>query len=409
MKIITRSMCVAVSVALFSQFAVSAEIEKSVLKAENAFNNVEMDFSAVIPLPAKPAAYSANSYSEDVYTGDPRSVTIERHNSDKELSTVVDVPIYKVYTTYELVTVSYEELVCSDIAGDGKGNWHGFYNAPSRTKAQKLADAVAGIGEKTAQCVVNSNAFNSKPRTWREFKSAMKRADSDCGKGLYYRTVVQYGKQNAENLGYAGGVDCVVNETVELILKPVEKKDYVKTISLNFKILIDNAPLLPSETEQVTCLFDGFKAMIETNSRYNYYEIIREGESSFRLKGQRRLASPNNSLELEYIPQTSANSAVIRVNDSDYIKDADSAQAQTFVHITVRRPKSFWFDEKVCEADKLLQNGKGEININKLLDSGKNPIKSGEKFYVEYSLVRSNSRFNNDSKSNVKDTPGFVR
>jgi len=357
------------------------------------------------PLPdALPALAQQGSRQSDAYVGESKTQTITRRAGETEFSARMEIPIYRVWTELTLGTVSYQELVCDTAPGEGKGNWYGFFNAPSYEKADRLADAISGIGPGTAQCVVNSGAFSSKPRTWSDFKSRMRIAEESCGNGLYYKAVVQYGQTNAKNLGYAGEEDCHMETRTELVLKPVERREYSRTVNVDFRLQIEKAPLLPSESETFDLICDGFKAVVQANSRFNRYQIEKSGDADFVLTGERGRVKPNNSLAVGVAP-TANKDVLLSIADMDFQPGLDNPQAQTIAVLSVRVPR-FLRDKEIGLIRVPLVNGKAEATLNQYVGSA---LPSGKEYRIEYRLSRMNSSFNNTSESSTSETAKFTR
>lgn len=357
----------------------------------------------------KPRTASAMGALQGVYSGDETSRTLVRKPGQDSMTVEMETQVYRVFTTIELVLETYEDIECRETRGEGRGDWHGLFSAPKREKAARLAQSVKGVGEATAQCILDSGAFSSKPRSWSAFKSRMKQADETCGKGTYYRVVVQYGRENAANLGYYSDQDCQAVQRQELVLRPVEHREPDHVARVAVRVRIHNAPLLPSESESINISFDGVNVTVNPSSRYNRFQVARTGDHDYVLEGQRQRVSPNNTLAVEILARGMGK--VLRLTDTDFTPTIgmDSAHAQTFAKIKIRQKgdwKRAWIDKTVAETSIPLNGGSSSTDLEQMLGSS---VPKGEKYYLEYSLQRMNSRLSNDSASGAKDTPEFTR
>lgn len=335
---------------------------------------------------------------------EPDNRDAARHYNENEMTVRREAVVYRVWEEMEPVLVTYERLECSSYPGEGKGNWHGFFNAPKKEKAKRLADAVKGIGPKTATCVVEKNVFSSKPRSWSAFESAIEQANSLCGKGIYNNVIIQHGKDNMENLGYYNPEVCALIRDQRTVDRPVPKKVQIRTIPRDVRMSFANAPLLPSETETFSVSFDGFSAKVDAPSFYNRYTVQQTGDFDFLLAGERQRTTPSNSLTVLVMPR--GREMVLRITDSDYIKGLDNPRAETMAQITVMKVISWWPDKQVLQTTKPISNGQAEFSLSEILGSAVNP---GESFWIKYSLIRTNSRLNNESSSGMSKTQEYKR
>lgn len=368
------------------------------LASERVSSDATVPDVAAVPL--------ANGLSE-TYVGERKTETITRHAGENKFSAPMEVKIYRVWTDLIPQSVEYVELVCATPPVGDNGNWYGFYDAdvPPSEKAKRLADAIAGIDPVTAQCVVDSLAFQLRPRSWPEFKSCMKSADSKCKNGIYYRAIAQYGRTNTKNLGYADAVNCRKEKQRERMSVPIERKTYSRTAKADVSLEIKNAPLLPSESETFQLIFDGFKAVVQPNSRYSDYRIKKSGDFDFVLTGRRKLVTPNNSLAVEVLPTSSAD-VLLRITDLDYQPEVDITQVQTCAILSVMRPRDLFWDSEIVKIRIPLVNGKTEVTLNQYVGF---ELPRGKTYYVKYSLTRRNSRLNNISESLTLETAQLTR
>jgi hypothetical protein len=119
---------------------------------------------------------------------------------------------------------------CETQPGTGQSPlWNAYFSAPKSQKGLALANAVAGIGEKTGDKIVaDGRFFRSKPRSWEAFSSEAGSASAAglIAPGAYQDIVGKFAHANQVNLGYLTRVNCptkVVSEPVwELVDYPAE-------------------------------------------------------------------------------------------------------------------------------------------------------------------------------------------
>lgn len=348
------------------------------------------------------------------YSGDPVSRGVERNaRTPQTVAVELETQVYRVFTTLEPVLETYEDLECREVEGEGRGDWHGLFSAPKREKAKRLADAVQGIGEGTAQCIIDSGAFSSKPRSWSAFQKRIREAEEVCGKGIYYRVVVQHGRDNVSSLGYYNDQDCRTVQRQERVNRPVEHREPDHMARVTVQLTFRGGPLRPSESESFSVHYDGITAGVEPSSRYNRYQVTQTGASDFVLDGQRQRTTPTNTLSLEVLRRGLG--MVIQLTDPDSRNViGESANAQTFAMLKIRQKVIFdWKhpiatlkDKTVGETTIPLYGGGATPDLEKVLG---NLVPRGEKYYFEYALVRKNSLLNNDKQSNSKESVEFTR
>lgn len=77
--------------------------------------------------------------------------------------------------------------------------WNCYWNVKNVDKEAILASKIRGVGATTAHKMVEAGAFNSKPRTWEEFKAEIKRLSSKPGlNDLYDNVVGKFGSSNKD-------------------------------------------------------------------------------------------------------------------------------------------------------------------------------------------------------------------
>lgn len=137
------------------------------------------------------------------------SYTIKRTQTQTEFRDIeLKAEVYDVEERWQKELYTWTEYDCDYVPGDGKGDWHGFYEAPMSQKPNALAAAIKGIGATRAELIVYSrnDYFKRKPRSWNEFKNEIWRIENDSNeealRGVYNDVVIRYGDENRANLGY---------------------------------------------------------------------------------------------------------------------------------------------------------------------------------------------------------------
>ncbi|OGS00564.1 MAG: hypothetical protein A3G41_06505 [Elusimicrobia bacterium RIFCSPLOWO2_12_FULL_59_9] len=361
----------------------------------------------------------------------------QRKAGQNQFSTAIETQVNWVWTEtwretwreegYD--TVDHWKTVCEKVPGNGKGDWHGFYgefSGVSGNRPEQLAAAVKGIGNSTAECLVEKGLLRDKPDDWDAFKARMRQAENACGKQIYDNVIEKYGGENAQKLGYSKQEVCEQKNFPRNVpyvddwreVKPEPKSELANNAKRAFNIIVQGAPLLPSEEETITAEFDGLSADVRADSRYNNYTKTVKG-NQYTLTGRRLLATPNNSLKMQ-IRNAGANQ-VLSITDHDYIKGLDNPQAQTSAvisvikKITTTKEVGWWpFKRTVTEeTTKLaaqdtipLKNGQAEKSFS---DIAKFSVAPRDKFFVEFEVQRTNSKFNNNTTSPKQTTPDYTR
>lgn|GEM_PF-2411423 len=361
----------------------------------------------VQPLLITPAMPAGIPIGQPSYRGETKTQVLTLRTNQNDFTVPMEVNVYRVWTELVPVLREYDDYDCKESQGNGReGDWRGFFNAPRGQKPQALADAIKGIGPRTAECIVDNNILSSKPRSWGAFKNKMREASDVCDKSIYGHVIVQYGSENSQNLGYRGNQECTVTRRQDIVLEEQERREINHTVRREFHVHAQGGQYLPSESETIEFSYDGLsEPKIETGGDawrggLNQYLIQKRSDSDYVLVGNGRFpVKPNNSISIEFLnlPQYGS---VVRVTDLDYVAGLDNPQAQTFVTIVAKKNR-FGPDKTLRESRVLLQNGKADKSLASLLGPD---VKPGDKYYFEYRLERQNSRFNNTSKSEEKET-----
>jgi len=316
------------------------------------------------------------------------SVNVTFKNGVTQQRGVLTISKYMIVTTYVRDTETYNVLVC-DENDNGKGDWKGFYNVRKEDKAAALDKAIKGVGPVTSKCIVANGLLSSKPRSWNAFKIVMRNADDVCGGGIYYNTVVKYGGENAQNLGYAGA-NCQTVSVTEPVLKAVEQKELVARYQQDFTVTVEGAKFLPDESDKIAVSADenGLHAISNSFSPRNHYDTISTGRQIVELKATRIMKTPD-------APAYQAlGGSRIAVADKQFFAGFDK-KARTELTVTIEKSFLGMGGKDVGIKTVVMTNGKAMVDVADMLGE----IKAGKKYIVKLALRKLGSEYFNASYS----------
>lgn len=292
----------------------------------------------------------------------------------------------------------------NDVPADGKGgDWKGFFSATKEDKPYRLAEAIKGIGVETARRLVNDGFFDSKPRSWADFKKKVQEADNEFQTGFSYDVIVKFGKENMINLGYLVEGQC--GYKTEMVERLVPVRTFVRNEVRQYQVRINNAPLLNGESEKITVSFDGVEDSINVNSYYNDYKIDRwnqNGQVVFDLAGVRKQVRPANDLN---VTANVANGKLeLSVTNTAFDAEVAAMEDMTIVG-KVEIDKGSWKNTFSRQStldlgtfEKALSKTSSETNVG---DVGVQ-IPAGTNVTVSYEVRVNGSRFHSNEKSSSK-------
>jgi hypothetical protein len=341
--------------------------------------------------------------SAQEYEGRPVEAVATRMNKDLrdrvELRRSLTTNIDRVITTYRWETVQVPRTVCTTEPGDGNNNWNGFFNVPKAQKPAALAATVKGIGQSTAQKMVDGGFFHSKPRSWEEFKAEIMRAENAIGTGFSHEVLVTYGTENMRNLGYYSEQTCkIVYDTVN-VRREYKQREHVRTVTSKFTIILEGSALLNGEREDFTISYDGFRDSLGVSSRYNQYTSSRQQAGDtviYRLRANRLRVTPANSLVVNL--ENNGGRMSLNIADQAYDAEMGSQLGQTVLVASIYQSR-FGFDKKVAVIEKVINL----TNQFTRLDTTFAPVR-GKDIYVTYSLRRVGSRYHNANPSPAQNS-----
>lgn len=219
--------------------------------------------------------------------------------------------------------------------GAGKSpQWDAFYSAKKEDKAEALADAIKGVGAKTAEALITGGYFNSKPRTWDAFKTQIKKAAADKAITQSIATLVlsTYRSDNISVLGYASGActelayvcdDVILLRPSQRITKSCSHTDeyVIETKAVNYTFNVNNAVLLPFETEKLSLSVSGSASELELKpSYYNSYQFNVVSDSGNQVVvdvngiGRKQVNLPESALQSVNLSNLDSKTANLQIN-----------------------------------------------------------------------------------------------
>ena len=169
-------------------------------------------------------------------------------------------------TNEQITSVVYS---CEDTEANGsKGDWNDFYNVSPSQKADRLAQSIKGVGEKTAPYLVPYFSAG-KPHSWSAFSSLILKASREMEKeginaGWASQVLYRYKQENIKNLGYlAANCDATVK------VYTYSNREKIRDLTALVKVKVQNLSLLPGETEKMSVSYDGKRVTASARSTYN--------------------------------------------------------------------------------------------------------------------------------------------
>jgi len=342
--------------------------------------------------------------NSDVYfKAVPKTITFNITASD--IGTVKtyseDIKINQVITKLVQEKRQCSIIQCDEIpANPKKGDWKNYFNVPKNKKAEALAEAILGIGEKTAQRIIDAGYFKSKPQTWYEFSREIKNAQKTLkqqGYNFNFEDLVLnvYGEENAKNLGYYSSQSCSLQyyECTALVEKKYE--EFYKYAHVTGKIQVKEAKLQPFEVEKIKLTITNVPGDVYlSGSLYNEYNqetiIGSDGNSFTTLTATKRIKNilPDEAIKATLYKDQQGLYLVISANDNYIPKNYEPTSTLRFTYDVCREN---WFGgcfEVVRDLRYIeIQNKTHIIRLN----DGK--YKEGSKYYVRYKYKRMNSQY----------------
>jgi hypothetical protein len=316
----------------------------------------------------------------------------------------------------EVRTGTCYETKCEGGAGRSAA-WDAFFSAKKEEKATKLAAAIKGVGKASAEALVSGGYFSSKPRSWEAFKTQIIKAASDRAITEQVKTLVlsTYRSENISNLGYASG-NCTSTPYPCQEVVVIREGGYVSQTcddpreilvdqkAMNYNVQVENAVLLPSETEKLVLTLSGAPEETSMGTAYynnyqltylptgamNSYSILVNGTS------RKQVAVPRDALQSVTLIPNGANAATMQVAVSPAVLPAVSTESLV-ISYEVKTCKVGWlgacgigWDKKETFSGSLTQ-AISTFPLSATLAPGR----KGLKMEVDVKIYKQNSKYHN--------------
>lgn len=305
--------------------------------------------------------------------------------------------------------------------GTGKSElWNAFYSAPRAQKPAALARAIKGIGQPSAEALVNSGYFGSKPRSWQDFAAEIKRA-GDRGviqKSAATAVTSTYRAENLVNLGYAAdscserAYACTV--WVDRLMpvrftnyRDVVRRKIVATRLYKVTALVSNARLLSTERETVSFRVDENGAVLESevSSTYNRYAVVTTpagtGNVRVALTGVQRFLRDlsANVVRKDSFETVNGTPTFTLDIDASFVPNQEDPNSQLVLDYKLMGCKTIL---GICRAHQTLKTESKPLSQSRTAFAV--DIPDGLKTWIEYTVARRNSAYFNDKPTPSRET-----
>ncbi len=313
---------------------------------------------------------------------------------------------------------------CSTTAGTGKSAlWDSFYGARREQKAQRLAEAIKGVGEATAEKLIAAGSFNSKPRSWDAFSSTLRQAERSgiVGGDITYQVLVKYRTENLVNLGYSAGSCKVVTYPCDVWVdrfvweeftnsRQVTRRNTIETIRRNVEVVVRDPILQNFERDTVTVMIgneiNDVRATVDGHTVYQQSLAQLSDRTQLQLLGIDRLKTglPETVLGNARYQMSGASPMFTVQVDAKYIPRQENADDQLILRYVIRTCKpnflgfcvGAWTDSE----PKFFPITSSESSLTI-------PVAKGLKTALLYSVSRKNSKWYNDNFLRDRETDDF--
>lgn len=273
-----------------------------------------------------------------------------------QTTTPYDCSYYTEPQFYTIAGTCYD-LQCSGSTGQSRA-WNDFYSAKKERKAAKLADAIKGVGEGTASKFVEKGIFNSKPKSWNDFRSAIKTA-TQIGiiSSEQERMILStYREDNMSNLGYSSNsCKSVAYSCPEIIITSPSvfvpktctdvETQVIGNKAILYKVKVENADLLAGETENINVQLSVDPSQISLEpAYYNQYstQLVnfngQTGELLTQGQGRKQVDLPSSYL-----------SNVSISGDYPILQPGEKRGVKMEVDVEIYKTSSNYFNPKVIK------------------------------------------------------------
>ena len=328
-----------------------------------------------------------------------------------------DTETYQEKTTEErevLADSTCYDTTCS-AAGSGQSDlWNAYYKSDKATRVDALANAIKGIGKKSAQGLVAGKYFTSKPRSWNDFANEINRA-ADAG-AIHKSTATQvlqtYRSDNITALGYGAGQCQEKARTCQTWIRkafdvyvPAQRKVERKKISDSRQFAVDvqvvDPKLMSTEHDPVQFHITENGQVPEqvVMGSYNRYKVssvlMGPRKTQVKLTSDQRFFRnlPQNVIRQDQFLKVGTTPTFILDVDPNDIPNNEDPNSQLVVDYTVKTCNLSWLGtckwgayQAVKVASAIITQQRTQISTD---------LPKGTKGWVEYAVSRRNSQFFN--------------
>ncbi len=313
---------------------------------------------------------------------------------------------------------------CSSTAGTGKSAlWDSFYGARKEQKTQRLADAIKGVGEATAEKLIAANVFSSKPRSWDAFASAIRQAERSgvIGSDITYQVLVKYRAENLVNLGYSAGSCKVVTYSCDVWVdryvweeftnsRQVTRRNIIDTVRRSVEVVVRDPVLQNFERDVVTVAvgneLNDVSATVEGHTIYQQSLSHMPDRTQLQMLGIDRIKGdlPEAALGNARYQMSGSSPLFTFQVDAKYIPQLQNADDQLVLRYVIRTCKpnflGFCVGRWTDSEPQFFPIASSESSL-------RIPVEKGLKTALLYSVSRKNSKWYNDNFLRDRETDDF--
>jgi hypothetical protein len=321
----------------------------------------------------------------------------------------LNIPFYKIEERLVIEKVLCRIPTCSNEQGDGsEGNWHNFFGARQNDKAKALAAAIKGIGETTAEKIVDNNLFTNKPDSWREFSALIKKIEKQLAARNYnykFATQVleQYGYDNMISLGYGSERNCQYVETVCDQVSLKEVKTFSHYLERKLSVVVKNQTLqsFENDTVEITAGSAASDVSVSTTGFNNYAANLYERGSVLELDGTRILRAVPTEGTIVALTKNDAKNLVLNVTvPAKYATSSEDKGSS--ISATYDICRADWFGGCFDVVGGPWSSPLSGNKLTKTFTAG--TLKKGSNYFVRVRLNKVDSKFYSESKSDRLQT-----
>jgi hypothetical protein len=301
---------------------------------------------------------------------------------------------------------------CQEYECEGDGGqseyWNNYFSAKKDKKVKALADAIQGVGEKSAEALIAANFFQKKPRTWSAFAGEMRRAEREnvISGNITYQVLEKFRADNLSRLGYEPNrcrlkdYSCTVWVDTEVLHTRIEmqtRKKVVESVQREVEVKVTNPQLQSFETESIGVEIGrspaDFSYRVGGTTRYNVTNVATEERLSLQFQGVERIPQdlPNDAmLRSSFVEITGGGRFTVNVEPKYVPTQAPDTLIFSYY---VQTCKKNWTG--ICFGD--WQNGpRQEVAFKGSSITTDIKVEKKQKARIMYTILRKNSRWYND-------------